>query len=176
MFELYSDCRLNHLQAIIFTMTFETRSILSPDHIQQYVLLVKGMGSSILDYTVSTKKKVHVPEMWPIYSGRYGPIEKPYVRELSRSKRVAVIWGFKVSIFCYLVIIFSCAMFWMKHSEIHTIDRCYQEENPEFFTEFFDHILHRQRGLKWKEPDFNTFGVVQYVILRVPSNKSQRIK
>jgi len=61
-------------------------------------------------YTVLQKKKVHVPGMRPIYCDRHGPIEKPYVRGLSRSKRVAT-----VSIFCYLVIIFSCVMFWMKN-------------------------------------------------------------
>ena len=42
-------------------------------------------------YTVLQKKKVHAPEMRPIYCDGYGPIEKPYVRRLSRSKRVAEI-------------------------------------------------------------------------------------
>jgi len=41
-------------------------------------------------------------------------------------------------------------MFWMKNFEIHTIDRCYQEEHLKLFTEFFVHILHQQLGLKWK--------------------------
>jgi len=35
-------------------------------------------------YTVLQKKKVHAPEMRPIYCDRYGPIEEPYVRRLSR--------------------------------------------------------------------------------------------
>ena len=38
-----------------------------------------------------SQKKIHVPEMRPIHCDRYGPIEKPYVRGLSRSKRVAEI-------------------------------------------------------------------------------------
>jgi len=86
--------------------------------------------------------------MRPIYCDRYGPIEEPYVRGLSRSKRVAEIYGLKVSIFCYLAIIFSCVMFWMKNFEIHTINRCYQEKYLEFFSEFFIHILRQQRVLK----------------------------
>jgi len=117
------------------------------------------------------KQKVHVPEMRPIYCDRYGPIEEPYVRGLSRSKRVVEMQGFKVSIFCYLVIIFSCVTFWMKNFEIHTINKCYQEIHLKFFPEFFVHILRQQEGLKWEKRDFNTFEVVQYAILRVPSNR-----
>ena len=41
--------------------------------------------------TVLQKKKVHAPKMRPTYCDRYGPIEKPYVRRLTRSKRVAEI-------------------------------------------------------------------------------------
>ena len=44
-----------------------------------------------LDNTVLQKKKVHVPEMRPVYCDRYGPIEKSYVRGLTKSKRVAEI-------------------------------------------------------------------------------------
>jgi len=82
------------------------------------------------------QKKVHMPEMRPMYCDRYGPIEKPYVRGLWRSKRIAEIWGFKVSIFRYLVIIFSCVIFWMTNFEIHTVGRRYQEKYLKFFTEF----------------------------------------
>jgi len=85
--------------------------------------------------------------MRPIYCDRYGPM-KPYVRGLSRSKRVAEIWGLKVSIFCYLVIIFSCVMLGMKNFEIHTMDRCYEEKHLEFFPEFFIHTLCQRRVLK----------------------------
>jgi len=113
-----------------------------------------------LHYTVLQKKKVHVPEMRPIYyCDSYEHIEKSYVRGLSRSKLVAEIEGSRVPIFCYLVI-FSRVMFWMKNFEIHTIDRGYQKEHLEFFTEFFVHILRQRRGLKRKKRDFNTFEVV----------------
>ena len=91
--------------------------------------------------------------MRPIYCDRYGPM-KPYVRGLSRSKRVAEIWGLKVSIFCYLVIIFSCVMLGMKNFEIHNTDRCYQKKHLEFFLEFFVHILLQQRELKWQNRVF----------------------
>jgi len=47
--------------------------------------------TKLCNNTVLQKKKVHAPEMRPIYCERYGPIEKPYVRRLSRSKRVAEI-------------------------------------------------------------------------------------
>jgi len=103
---------------------------------------------SIVKHCATKRTKVHVPKMWPIYSGRHGPIEKPYVRRLSRLKRVAEIWGFKVSIFCYLVIIFLCVMYRMKHFEIYTTDKCYQEERLKFFPEFFVHILLQQRSSK----------------------------
>jgi len=44
---------------------------------------------AVVYITVLQTKTVHVPEMRPIYSSRYGSIEKRYVRGLSRSKRVA---------------------------------------------------------------------------------------
>ena len=79
---------------------------------------VPSINMSSWSIHCATKKKVHAPEMWFIYCDRYEPIEKPYVRRLSRSKRVAEIWGLKVFIFCYLVIIFSCVTFWMKNFKL----------------------------------------------------------
>ena len=47
---------------------------------------------------------------------------------------------------------------------------------PIVFSEFFIHIPRQQQVLKWKKKrDFNPFEVVQYAILRVPSNGFQRI-
>jgi len=61
----------------------------------------------------------------------------------------------------------------MKIFEIHITNRSYQEKHLEFFSEFF--VLLQQRGLKWQKRDFNTFKVVQYAILRVPSDGFRRI-
>ena len=79
--------------------------------------------------------------------------------------RIFAIWWLFFHVWC----------FGWKILNIHTIDRCYQEEHVEFLPEFFVHILRQQRGLKWKIRDFNTFEVVQYAILRVPNNGFRRM-
>jgi len=113
--------------------------------------------------------------MRPIYFGRYPQ------RETLRSRIVEIeagcrdIRGSKFPFFAIWLFLFSCVMLWMKNFEIHTIKRCYQEEHLEFFSEFLVHILRQQWDIKWKKRDFNTFEVVQYAILRVPSNRFQRI-
>jgi len=49
----------------------------------------------------------------------------------------------------------------MKTFEIHTIERCYQEQHLEFFSEFFrSYPAPTARFKVKKEHDFNTFEVV----------------
>jgi len=56
-----------------------------------FIYVIKYEILEFLENTVLQKKKVYAPEMRTIYCDRYGPIEKPYIRRLSRSKRVAEI-------------------------------------------------------------------------------------
>jgi len=112
--------------------------------------------------------------MQPIYWGRYGPIEKPYVRELSRSKLVAEIWGSKLPFFVIWSLFFHLWFFGWKISKFTpSIDAI--KENIWNFFQFFVHILRQKRSLKRKKRDFNTFEVVQYAILGVSRDKFQHI-
>ena len=58
-------------------------------HCEQAETAVTFYASDII--ILCYKKKQRSSEMRLIYYGRYGPIEKPYVRGLSRSNRVAEI-------------------------------------------------------------------------------------
>ena len=64
------------------------------DHIPTFFSLDQFnevIGKIFKPDTIATKKKFMCPKCDLVNSGKYGAIEKPYVRGLSRSKRVAEI-------------------------------------------------------------------------------------